>query len=572
MDSHLLVFQIQSYSLTKKDIVFHWEENHAVQYAKDASSKLPEFIIDSDESVAKRQYEQTYLNTGTYSCLEVKFKVKRQVGFYLIQIYFTSLLLVDLSWFTFWIDPLNSPARVGLGIFVVLNLLTMWISENSSLPQVSYVKALDVWLFISIVFSFLALIEYAFVNVFLRRPDLSQKAVDFILRNTTHSTSCSLLAPEMKESFREDVEPSRNSNNRKKSQNQSQKASYNKRQHSTDYKTLRGRARQQYLNSKTYNRPHSSTNYDQQSYENLVKRSIDHKNPSNFTYFFKCKDDSENESSFDSTTSSNDSSDSELELEENVFTSTTKSEYLQNFKTGTQSRNLAVAGKQFGFNLPMPALEKVEAGQSASNFHSQLQQSSKSKSLKISKSDSTKFSKIANIPPEFMDTPDSVSYFLEGQSYPPNYRLNMPNEDFPQHFVENEEIKMTASEIIEPAFHSQSREQHEYENSLNARKTRLRSNAAKPSKHTRHTMEIPTSDDQVFKNKQSCDKTHSHPHLTHHLPHNKLDKNGDEKPKVNFIANRIDVMARALFPFSFLCFKLMYWYSYSQGCYVYIHM
>ena len=89
MDSHLLVFQLQSYSLTKEHIIFHWEPNLPVQYAPDAPSKLPEFILDSDESVKKKTFEKTYLNTGTYSSLEVKFKVKRQVGYYLVQIYFT---------------------------------------------------------------------------------------------------------------------------------------------------------------------------------------------------------------------------------------------------------------------------------------------------------------------------------------------------------------------------------------------------------------------------------------------------------------------------------------------------
>ena len=36
------------------------------------------------------------------------------------------------------------------------------------------------------------------------------------------------------------------------------------------------------------------------------------------------------------------------------------------------------------------------------------------------------------------------------------------------------------------------------------------------------------------------------------------------KPKVNFIANRIDVVARVFFPLSFLVFNFAYWYYYSR--------
>ena len=144
MDTQLLSFQIQSYELTTDIFKINWQQPFPVKYSTDTGDKLPEFIVDSDESVNTLNCDITYTTTGTHSCLEVRFKVKRQVGFYLVQIYFPSLLLINLSWFSFWIDPLNSPARVGIGIFVVLNLLTMWVQENSNLPQVSYIKFLEV--------------------------------------------------------------------------------------------------------------------------------------------------------------------------------------------------------------------------------------------------------------------------------------------------------------------------------------------------------------------------------------------------------------------------------------------
>ena len=39
----------------------------------------------------------------------------RALGYYIIQIYIPSTLIVVLSWVSFWIDRTSAPARVSLG-------------------------------------------------------------------------------------------------------------------------------------------------------------------------------------------------------------------------------------------------------------------------------------------------------------------------------------------------------------------------------------------------------------------------------------------------------------------------
>lgn len=52
---------------------------------------------------------------GYYTCVEVIFTLRRQVGFYLMGVYAPTLLIVVLSWLSFWINPDASAARVPLG-------------------------------------------------------------------------------------------------------------------------------------------------------------------------------------------------------------------------------------------------------------------------------------------------------------------------------------------------------------------------------------------------------------------------------------------------------------------------
>lgn len=74
---------------------------------------------------------------GKFTCIEVKFHLERQMGYYLIQMYIPSLLIVILSWVSFWINMDAAPARVALGITTVLTMTTQSSGSRASLPKVS---------------------------------------------------------------------------------------------------------------------------------------------------------------------------------------------------------------------------------------------------------------------------------------------------------------------------------------------------------------------------------------------------------------------------------------------------
>ena len=63
------------------------------------------------------------LFVGAFPCLEIQFVLRRDIGFFLIQVYIPTILIVILSWVAFWINIDAIPARVSLGLLTGKQLL-----------------------------------------------------------------------------------------------------------------------------------------------------------------------------------------------------------------------------------------------------------------------------------------------------------------------------------------------------------------------------------------------------------------------------------------------------------------
>ena len=48
------------------------------------------------------------------------------------------MLLVMLSWITFWLDIDAAPARISLGTTLVLSIVTLVTSARNMLPKIAY--------------------------------------------------------------------------------------------------------------------------------------------------------------------------------------------------------------------------------------------------------------------------------------------------------------------------------------------------------------------------------------------------------------------------------------------------
>lgn len=78
--------------------------------------------------------------TGNFSELQVEFRLVRQNGYHVLQTYVPTILIVSISWVSFWLDPNAVPGRVSLGVTTLLTLTTLASGIRAQLPPVSYVK------------------------------------------------------------------------------------------------------------------------------------------------------------------------------------------------------------------------------------------------------------------------------------------------------------------------------------------------------------------------------------------------------------------------------------------------
>ncbi|XP_014213625.1 gamma-aminobutyric acid receptor subunit beta-like [Copidosoma floridanum] len=157
LDSQNCTVEIESYGYTVLDVVMAWKET-PVRGVDEA--ELPQFTIIGYETNDRKEK----LATGIYQRLSLSFKLQRNIGYFVFQTYLPSILIVMLSWVSFWINHEATSARVALGITTVLTMTTISTGVRSSLPRISYVKAIDIYLVMCFVFVFAALLEYAAVN------------------------------------------------------------------------------------------------------------------------------------------------------------------------------------------------------------------------------------------------------------------------------------------------------------------------------------------------------------------------------------------------------------------------
>ncbi|XP_017059127.1 pH-sensitive chloride channel 2 [Drosophila ficusphila] len=181
---------LESWMYNTSDLVLEWEQDSPISF--DPEMKLTEY------NLARYWHNTTVVEsdginlrhgafTGNYSSLSFTVNLKREIGFYLLDYYVPSMMIVAISWVSFWLQADASPPRIMLGTSTMLSFITLSSSQSKTLPKVSYIKVSEVWFLGCTFFIFGSLVEFAFVNTIWRRKEnIELKKVNskYIIKST----------------------------------------------------------------------------------------------------------------------------------------------------------------------------------------------------------------------------------------------------------------------------------------------------------------------------------------------------------------------------------------------------
>lgn len=154
---------VKSLTHTMSEMNLHWDEKDSITLGD--CIILPQFELSTPDRSTCNESNEIGKHGATFACLRGVIQLSRRSGYYVINIYIPTVLIVFMSMLTFWIPVDAVPGRVTLGVTSLLTIITK--QYQASLPSVSYVVALNVWLSVCIGFVFGGLLEYASVVALL---------------------------------------------------------------------------------------------------------------------------------------------------------------------------------------------------------------------------------------------------------------------------------------------------------------------------------------------------------------------------------------------------------------------
>ncbi|KJH42600.1 Cation transporter family protein [Dictyocaulus viviparus] len=163
LDTQRCHLRILSYAYTTDQLQIEWIKGTPITRNPNIAMSDMQ-IVDLFPGLCDGNY-----STGTWSCVTAEFFVKREVTHHVMQSYVPTTLIVVISWFSFWLDVEAVPARVSLAITTLLTLSTQANAARMALPEVSYMKAIDVWMGACMMFVFGVMIEFTIVNYAQRK-------------------------------------------------------------------------------------------------------------------------------------------------------------------------------------------------------------------------------------------------------------------------------------------------------------------------------------------------------------------------------------------------------------------
>ncbi|KAG8175316.1 hypothetical protein JTE90_008146 [Oedothorax gibbosus] len=196
MDTQLCFITMTLLSNGENKVILHWKKDTgegdlfpAIRFANEVEA------LKYRIGPPKTYKTVDQWTTGNYTVLYANFTFVRLLSGSLMNTYVPSTLIVCFSWLSFWLEVTAVPARVTLGATSLLTLVTQMVQARQGLPPISYMTAMDIWLFACLLTVFGSLLEFAFtyhVHVLQKNKNSSQNAVHQTINSEAIGSSYNL--------------------------------------------------------------------------------------------------------------------------------------------------------------------------------------------------------------------------------------------------------------------------------------------------------------------------------------------------------------------------------------------
>ncbi|XP_022685662.1 glycine receptor subunit alpha-3-like isoform X3 [Varroa jacobsoni] len=189
LDTQECYIELASFARTKNDVLLRWNDTKPLSF--NHGIRMANFKLEHAQYLDACVRTTTLLHNAPEherSCLSVRLSLRRAFGHHLVQSYLPSLLIVVISWVSFWLDVDAIPARVTLGVTTLLTISAESTDKQAALAPVSYVKALDIWMAACTLFVFCALLEFTAVSYLARLRSREERPSPIVPDDVAHFT------------------------------------------------------------------------------------------------------------------------------------------------------------------------------------------------------------------------------------------------------------------------------------------------------------------------------------------------------------------------------------------------
>uniref|UniRef100_A0A1I7XNV8 Neur_chan_memb domain-containing protein n=1 Tax=Heterorhabditis bacteriophora TaxID=37862 RepID=A0A1I7XNV8_HETBA len=160
-----------NFNYNNQEVQMRWAEHNPDPVATMAPIVLPDFdLIKISPTLVSAPYP-----AGMWDELHVRLTFERRYIWYFMQAYLPTYLTIFISWISFSLGPKAIPARTMLGVNALLAMIFQFGNIMRNLPRVSYIKAIDVWMLMSMTFVFCSLLELAIIGYKVKNEESAKK-------------------------------------------------------------------------------------------------------------------------------------------------------------------------------------------------------------------------------------------------------------------------------------------------------------------------------------------------------------------------------------------------------------